>query len=338
MLSNLTIRIMELVNVKESPIVKEVVDSGVSSDEFIISNTLPLSFEQLRNKCIIPVFAKDNESTISHPEFIMAVYEAAQGWFQNERLLKPAVRVSHPIKGRIPEAMGKAVQLLTDEEKTIYYERMAFVIEIPTIKDTVSGNELSLTIGGVRAYNLENLFRGKSEEKFKIFIGFKNAVCINLCISTDGFKAELKVRTIHELTDRAYELFSNFNTVSQLEQLDRLNHYSITENQFAQLIGRARLFQYLPQKEKKGIPSLPVSDSQVSMVAKDYYSNESFCKNDNGDIDLWKLYNLFTGATKSSYIDAFLDRGANVIPLSKAFRKRLKTVHNTGFYHDNRAR
>lgn len=69
------------------------------------------------------------------------------------------------------------------------------------------------------------------------------------------------------------------------------------------------MFQYLPQKDKKGIPNLPISDSQVSMVAKDYYSSESFCKNDNGDIDLWKLYNLFTGANKSLYIDTFLDRG-----------------------------
>jgi len=301
---------MELINVKESPIAERVVDSEVSTDQFILSNTKPVSFEELRFGCIIPVFAKDNESTISHTEFIMAVYEAAQRCFKNERLLLPAMRVSHPIKGRVPEAMGKSAHLLTDDEKTIYYERMAFVIEIPTIKDSISGNDLSFTVGGVRAYNLENLYRGKSEEKFKIFIGFKNSVCINLCILTDGFKAELKVRTVSELTDYAFELFSGFNTIGQLEQLDRLDHYSITEKQFAQLIGRARLYLYSPQKEKKGIPNLPVSDSQVSMVAKDYYSSESFCKNDNEDIDLWKLYNLFTGANKSSYIDTFLDRGA----------------------------
>jgi hypothetical protein len=318
-------KIMELVKVKESPIIREVVDQEVSSDQFILSNTLPLSYEQLRNECIIPVFAKDNESTISNPEFILAVYEAAQKWFNGERLLKPAVRVSHPIKGRIPEAMGKSVELLSDNEKTIYYERMAFVVEIPSIRDTVNGNDLSLTVGGVRAYNLENLYRGKSEERFKVFIGFKNAVCINLCISTDGFKAELKVRTIHELANKAYELFSNFNAVRQIEQLNRLDNYSITENQFAQLIGRARLFHYLPSKDKKDIPEVPVSDSQISIVAKDYYSSESFCKNDNGDIDLWKLYNLFTGANKSSYIDTFLDRGAGSHTFIKNIQEALET-------------
>lgn len=301
---------MELINVNESPIVESVVDSDVSSDEFIISNTKPLSFEKLRGESIIPVFSKDNESTISHPEFILAVQEAADRWFKNERILKPAIRVSHAIKGRIPEAMGKPAQLLMDEEKTIYYERMAFVIEIPSIKDTISGNELSLSLGGVRAYNQENLYRGKSEEKFKIFIGFKNWVCVNMCISTDGFKSELKVRTVHELVDQAYELFSNFNSVRALEQLDRLDNYSISESQFAQLIGRSRLFQYLPAPDKKAVPAFPISDSQISTVAKDYYNSKSFCKNDNGNIDLWKLYNLFTGANKSSYIDTFLDRGA----------------------------
>jgi hypothetical protein len=320
---------MELVKVKESPIIREVVDQEVSSDQFILSNTQPLSYEQLRNECIIPVFAKDNESTISNPEFILAVYEAAQKWFNGERLLKPAVRVSHPIKGRIPEAMGKSVDLLTDNEKTIYYERMAFVIEIPSIRDTVNGNDLSLTVGGVRAYNLENLYRGKSEEKFKIFIGFKNTVCINLCISTDGFKEELKVRTVHELADKAYELFSSFNAVGHIEQLNRLDNYSITESQFAQLIGRARLFHYLPSKDKKDIPELPVSDSQISLVAKDYYSSESFCKNSNGDIDLWNLYNLFTGANKSSYIDTFLDRGAG----SHTFIKGIQEALETGSKH-----
>ena len=43
---------------------------------------------------------------------------------------------------------------LLESDKTIYYERCAFVIEVPTIYETVHGNRLTLTIGGVRAYNL----------------------------------------------------------------------------------------------------------------------------------------------------------------------------------------
>ena len=100
--------------------------------------------------------------------------------FRGEQILKPAVRVSHPIKGRIPSAVGKPAKELLEHEKTLYYERMAFVIEIASIGDTVAENGLNLTVGGVRAYNLETLYSRKTEERFKLFIGSKNFVCFNL--------------------------------------------------------------------------------------------------------------------------------------------------------------
>ena len=34
-------------------------------------------------------------------------------------------------------------------------------------------------------------------------------------------------------------------------------------------------------------------------------------QNENGDINLWKFYNLLTGSNKTSYLDKFLDRGVN---------------------------
>ncbi len=57
------------------------------------------------------------------------------------------------------------------------------------------------------------------------------------------------------------------------------------------------------------MPQFPLMDSQVNFVVKDYYQDESFCRDEFGNINLWKLYNLFTGANKTSYIDTFLDRG-----------------------------
>ena len=105
----------------------------------------------------------------------------------------PEIRVSHVIKGRIPSAIGKPAKELKDFEKTIYYERCAFMIEIPQIKEVVNGNELTLSIGGVRAYNQENLYSRKSLEKFKLFIGFKNLVCTNMCVSTDGFSNQIRI-------------------------------------------------------------------------------------------------------------------------------------------------
>jgi hypothetical protein len=64
----------------------------------------------------------------------------------------------------------------------------------------------------------------------------------------------------------------------------------------------------LPIKQKKGIEKLPLSDTQISIVAKDYFQDKSFCRAEDGNIDMWKVYNLYTSATKNSYIDTFLDR------------------------------
>jgi len=118
---------------------------------------------------------------------------------------------------------------------------MAFAIEIPSIHDNVGENGLNLTLGGVRAYNLTNLHSRKCEEHFKLFIGFNNSVCCNLCISTDGFKYDVKVRTVAELAKAAYNLFGEFNVYKDIEVLNNMPGTMITESQFAQIIGRARI-------------------------------------------------------------------------------------------------
>jgi len=319
---------MELTKVNSNPIVEEAVilEQEVSFDQFIQANTQPMMISELRERCIIPVFSKDNESTISHSEFIETTYQSVQKFFGNERILEPAVRVSHPIKGRIPEAMGKPAKELTEAEKTLYYERMAFVMELPNIRDTVSGNNLSLTVGGVRAYNHENLYNRKSEEKFKVFVGFKNQVCTNLCIFTDGTYREIKVRTINELSFEIFNMLGEFEPELQLNMLRSFDNYELSESQFAHLLGKARMYQHLPLKQRTGLPAFPLSDTQVGAVAREYYQDEAFSRNDNGSLDFWKLYNLFTGANKSSYIDTFLDRGAGCY----SFMKLLTDQINTG--------
>ena len=299
---------MELVNIQNSIVPHEAKIVETSDNRFILANTEPISYADLKHRCIIPVFSKDNESTISHSEFIDVVGQAADKFFSAENILHPAIRISHPIKERIPEAMGKPAELLAEEEKTIYYERCAFIYEVPGISTSVNGNKLSLSIDGVRAYNTENLYGRKSEEHFKVFIGFKNHVCINLCISIDGFLEDLRVMSIPGLFNRVFQLITRFDAERQLNQLQRLSEYELSEHQFAQLIERSRLYNFLPQKQKKDIEKLPLSDTQISMVARDYYQDKSFCRSEDGNIDMWKVYNLFTSANKSSYIDTFLDR------------------------------
>lgn len=291
---------------------------------FIEANTKEVSVGHLKNDCIIPVFSKDNEVTISHHSFIETVYDAAYEVFRGERVDNPDVRVSHIIKGRIPEAINKPVNQLLESDKTIYYERMMFCIEIPTIHEDIAGNRLNLTIGGVRAYNQENLYSRKTFEKFKLFIGFKNMVCCNLCVSTDGYKSEIRVMSLEELYRAALELFRNYSMGIHLEQMKRLQDYSVTEAQFAQFLGKSRMYQFLPNKERKQLPEMLMTDTQINLVTKAYYNDEDFGRSaDEKELSMWKMYNLLTGANKSSYIDSFLDRSINAGELSNGICKAL---------------
>ena len=285
----------------------------ISTDKpFIQANTESYSLEEIRDKQIIPVFHKDNEPLISHADFITCASEVLAEYYFGERISRPSIRVSHPIKGRVPEAKHKPANELNEHEKTIYYERMAFIIEMPGICEDIGGNELTLTFGGVKAFNLDNLYTKKgSDEHFKIFIGFQNKVCTNLCVWTDGFMNDLKVNSLGQLKSCIRILIENYNASYHLKSLRKFSEFSITEHQFAQLIGRGRLYQHLPKEMQKEIPELLFGDNQLGMVCKDYFRDESFCRDGNGNISLWKLYNLFTGANKNSYIDSFLDRSVN---------------------------
>lgn len=289
------------------------VESSINTNKkpFVEANTEEVSLSFLQKKCIVPVFTKDNETTLSHQEFIDSVRNVVHSIFPNEIIEEPEIRVSHQIKGRTPDAIHIPVKDLQEHQKTTYYERMAFIIRIPSITETINGNTLALTVGGVRALNTENLYNKKTYEKFKIFIGFQNMVCCNLCISTDGFKEELKAMSFVDLEDKTLQLFSSYNMHRHLNAMEQLSNYSLTESQFAQLIGKGRLYNFLPKKEKLLLPELLLNDGHLTTVAKDYYQDESFCKNENGDINLWKFYNLLTGSNKTSYLDKFLDRGVN---------------------------
>lgn len=291
---------------------------------FIEANTKEVTIEHLKDDCIVPVFSKDNEITISHPNFIETIWEAANRVFPNESIELPEIRVSHVIKGRIPEAIHKPVKELLEEDKTIYYERMMFCFEVPTIHEDIAGNRLNLTIGGVRAYNHENLYSKKGMEKFKIFIGFKNMVCCNMCISTDGFKSELKVMDIHGLFNAAIQLFQDYNAAKHLYYMGAFKDSYMTEHQFAQFLGKSRLYQYLPNEQKRMLPQMLMTDTQISIVGKSFYNDANFSLPDNQkEISMWNVYNLLTGANKTSYIDNFLDRAYNAIQLADGLNKAL---------------
>ncbi|ERM80541.1 hypothetical protein P872_12270 [Rhodonellum psychrophilum GCM71 = DSM 17998] len=305
----------------------------VSTSPFLEANTSEVSLREIRERHVIPVFLKDNEPTISQVEFVEVVAEAARDVFGLGTTPIPTVRVSHPIKGRTFDARHKKAQDLLPHEKTIYNERMAFMLTIPGITDEIGGNTLELSVGGVKAYNLDNLNSVKgSPEHFKVFVGFRNFVCTNLCVSTDGAKLDIRAKSLEDLYQQVFLLFQEYDAVKQLSQMNQFTGYFLEERQFAQIIGRARLYQFLPRELKVEVPELLINDTQVSRIAECYYSDPNFQRQDNGSIDLWKFYNLMTGATKHSYIDKYLERGVNSFDFTRQVQGALESPSHNFWY------
>ena len=292
-------------------------------NHFIEANSMEVTLDHLKNDNVIPVFSKDNELTISHPQFIETVWEAANSFYSGEQIEQPDIRCSHVVKGRRPESINKPKNLLTEADTTQYYERCAFAIDIPSIYEDVSGNRLNLSIVGVRALNRENLATKKSPELFRLAVSFKNTVCCNMCVFTDGYKDDIKVMSTKELFRATLELLNNFNTAKNIHLLQTLGNSYLTEHQFCQLLGRMRLYQSLPQGYQKDIPKMLITDSQINTVAKAYINDKNFGSLGN-DISMWKLYNLLTGACKThSYIDSFLDRAVNATEIATGINAAL---------------
>jgi hypothetical protein len=322
-----------VLNNTEHQIIDEAQVIQSTRKNFIEANTLQVDLNHLKNECIVPVFSKDNECTISHYEFIKHTEDVITSVLSNSIQLKEEVRVSHMIKGRIPSAIGKPAKDLLEHEKTLYYERMAFVIEIPEISQVVNGNRLNLSIGGVRAYNQENLYGKKSIEKFKVFIGFQNTVCLNLCISTDGLAESIRISSVGELKSKILELINGYDRKKHLENLEDLGRYSINENQFAFLIGKMKMYQYLSKEEKKNLFPLSITDSQITSIVRDYYADIFFCSTKD-TINLWKLYNLFTESIKSNYIDSSLERNVSAFEFINYLAKSLKNGEPNWFLNN----
>ena len=108
------------------------------ANHFIEANTQEVTLNHLKNDCITPVFSKDNELTINHAQFVETIQDAVQSFFSGEKVEQATIRASHIIKGRIPEAIHKPANQLLESDKTIYYERMMFCFEIPTIYEDIA--------------------------------------------------------------------------------------------------------------------------------------------------------------------------------------------------------
>jgi hypothetical protein len=80
--------------------------------------------------------------------------------------------------------------------------------------------------------------------------------------------------------------------------MTRLQDFRLSEQQFAHLIGKARMFLHIPSKTKNALYDFPFGDCQLTIVCRDYYKDKHFGRKSDGSISLWDLHNPFTAANK----------------------------------------
>ena len=304
---------------------EEVVEQPVNTTScvsFLDANTNHITMDELKTQCVVPTWA-NQELTISHQDFIESVWDATQSFYQGEQLTKPTIRASHIVRGRTPDALGKKASELLECEKTQFYQRLAFAFTIPTIYETIEGQRLELCVGGVRNYNDLNLYRSsKGVEKFSVFVGWRVRICSNQILTGQGVKLSLEVMDLKQLYQQVMELFNGFNPAKDIHLMQTLSNTYLTETQFAQVIGRMRLYQALPQGLSRSIPRLLITDSQINNVCRGYYQNEDF-GGQGGSLSMWNFHNLLTEANKSSYIDSYLSRAVNATDVAVGLNNAL---------------
>lgn len=292
------------------------------SVNFLEANTSAITLDELTHQCVVPTWA-NQELTISHQDFINTVHDAACNLFAGEMVNKPQIRVSHIVRGRIPSALGKRANELLESEKTQFYQRLAFAFTIPTIYETVCGQKLELCIGGVRNYSDLNLYRAsRAAEKFSIFIGWRVNICSNQVLTGEGLRLSMEVMSLHDLYKQAMELFYHFDPAREIHLMQTLSQSYLTETQFAQVVGRMRLYQALPLRYQRSVPKLLITDSQINNVCRDFYSSTDFGMKDNA-ISLFDFHNLLTESNKSSYIDSYLQRAVNATEVAVGIHNAL---------------
>ena len=280
---------------------------------FIEGPSHEISLEELTFKNIIPTFS-DNSLTISHQKFIETTRKAAEVIFGSGNVTGAETRCSHPIIGRIPSAQHKKASELRDDEKTIFYQRLAWIAQVCNFTSSINGQSVSLTIGGTRSYHEDKLYARQNPQHFRIFIGFRVRVCSNMMLTCDGISENLLCMTEADIFQHAFNLFQRFNDIkeSTIYNLEALNDVRLSQAQFCKIIGRLRLYQALPNQQQKTLPQILLGDSVVNAATKQYITNPNFgMGNGDGSISCWQLMNLLNEAVKNSYSDLWIERNAN---------------------------
>ena len=74
-------------------------------------------------------------------------------------------------------------------------------------------------------------------QRFNLAIGFLNLACTNQCLSTDGYKEEIRATSARDLYQFTLDLFSQYNVARHIHLMQSLGDTMLSEHQFCQILG-----------------------------------------------------------------------------------------------------
>jgi hypothetical protein len=138
-----------------------------------------------------------------------------------------------------------------------------------------------------------------------------------------------------DIYQKAYQLFKSFDPEKQdnLKLLENLHTTRISQELFCSIIGRLRLYQFLPGEAKKDLPSIEIGDQCVNSAVRGYISdNPNFGLQEGADsISCWDLMNLLNESVKSCYIDSWLKRNQNCTDFAIGIQKAINGEDTEGY-------
>ncbi len=322
---------METTQLLYDEVQDQFVEQESTQNPFILGSTTSIELTDLEQNYLTPVYAKDCCEVISHGNFIRTLLSAVKAHFPNETVADPKIRVSHQLMMRNHSGVGKLIEQLDDIDTSSYFQRLITMIEIPSIKQNVNGNELNLQVVAIHSFHELNLLSSSTNQRQNISlgIGFVNSVCSNLCLSTDGVNSTIKVYNTDELYKYALDLFGQYNPARHLEQMRLLRETKMNTSPFSQFLGKCRLYAAMPQslKTELDLPEVTLLEAQLNSACRDFFVDENFRADENGEISLWSFYSLLTNF-KNSPIVPFIDRSVNIFDISVGVSRAINGTDN----------
>ncbi len=293
---------------------------------FIEANTSEVSLSDLKTLCIIPTFGMTNELTLSHQEIAESICAAAVEKFGENNVSDMVFRVSHPISGRTPNAIHKKANELLDNEKTLFYQRIAACLTVKSKSRSLCGEDTDFNVGFIRSYHTTNLYGSKTPEKITLFCGTAVRVCSNLCLTLNGLRDNIECMTGADVYQNASELLDSYqaNSEQDMERLEGLSSTRITISQFCRLIGRLRLYQALSTQEQHKLPEILLGDALCNEATRLFVSSRWGLKDGQDSINCFEMLQCFNEACKQSYIHNFLPKNVNCTELCLNVQKVLE--------------